>query len=61
MYTSEYLLMLCKQKLQTGLIKKVIFFVCVSSRNSLQSEEIVSELMYSFLIPELEKIRQKGL
>ncbi|XP_069569766.1 cilia- and flagella-associated protein 91 [Brachyistius frenatus] len=26
------------------------------SRNSLQSEEIVSELVYSFLIPELEKI-----
>lgn len=37
--------------------------MCVSSRNNLQSEEIVSELVYSFLIPEVEKIsvRQKGL
>lgn len=38
-------------------------FVFVSSRNNLQSEEIVSELVYSFLIPEVEKItvRQRGL
>ena len=37
--------------------------MCVSSRNSLQSEEIVSELVYSFLIPEVEKmrIRRTGL
>lgn len=31
--------------------------VFVSSRDDLQSEEIVSELVYSFLIPEVEKIR----
>lgn len=39
----------------------VVFFV--SSLNSLQSEEIVSEMVYSFLIPEVEKItiRQRGL
>lgn len=37
--------------------------MCVCSRNSLQSEEIVSELVYSFLIPEVEKIsvKQRGL
>lgn len=37
--------------------------VCARSRNSLQSEEIVSELVYSFLIPEVEKmsVRQRGL
>lgn len=37
--------------------------MCVISRNDLQSEEIVSELVYSFLIPEVEKIRfrQRGL
>lgn len=37
--------------------------VSVSSRNNLQSEEIVSELVYSFLIPEVERarVRQIGL
>lgn len=37
--------------------------VCVSSRTNLQSQEIVSELVYSFLIPEVEKmrVRQRGL
>lgn len=36
--------------------------VCVCSQSSLQSQEIVSELVYSFLIPEIEKIRvrQRG-
>lgn len=33
-----------------------IAYAVEESRNSLQSEEIVSELMYSFLIPEVEKI-----
>lgn len=34
----------------------------VCSQSSLQSQEIVSELVYSFLIPEIEKIRvrQRG-
>ncbi|KAM9804910.1 cilia- and flagella-associated protein 91 [Neosynchiropus ocellatus] len=38
-----------------------IAYALEESRNNLQSEEIVSELMYSFLIPEVEKIslRQK--
>lgn len=38
-------------------------FLCVISRNRLQSEEIVSELVYSFLIPEIEKmsLRQRGI
>lgn len=37
--------------------------LCVNSRNRLQSEEIVSELVYSFLIPEIEKMSfiQKGI
>ena len=29
--------------------------VCVYSRSNLQSEEIVAELVYSFLIPEVQK------
>ncbi|KAG8000601.1 Cilia-and flagella-associated protein 91 [Nibea albiflora] len=33
-----------------------IAYAMEESRNSLQSEEIVSELVYSFLIPEVEKI-----
>ncbi|XP_053185008.1 cilia- and flagella-associated protein 91 [Scomber japonicus] len=33
-----------------------IAYAVEESRNSLQSEEIVSELVYSFLIPEVEKI-----
>ncbi|XP_031725295.1 cilia- and flagella-associated protein 91 [Anarrhichthys ocellatus] len=33
-----------------------IAYAMEESRNNLQSEEIVSELMYSFLIPEVEKI-----
>lgn len=35
----------------------------MGSRTNFQSEEIVSELVYSFLIPEVEKmrVRQKGL
>ncbi|KAM8855259.1 cilia- and flagella-associated protein 91 isoform 2-T2 [Spinachia spinachia] len=38
-----------------------IAYAVEESRNSLQSEEIVSELMYSFLIPEVEKmaVRQR--
>ncbi|XP_047455956.1 cilia- and flagella-associated protein 91 [Mugil cephalus] len=36
-----------------------IAYALEESRNSLQSEEIVSELTYSFLIPEVERIRQK--
>lgn len=34
-----------------------IAYAMEESRNDLQSEEIVSELVYSFLIPEVEKIR----
>ncbi|XP_041806115.1 cilia- and flagella-associated protein 91 [Chelmon rostratus] len=34
-----------------------IAYAMEESRNNLQSEEIVSELVYSFLIPEVEKIR----
>ncbi|XP_070832333.1 cilia- and flagella-associated protein 91 [Chaetodon trifascialis] len=34
-----------------------IAYAMEKSRNNLQSEEIVSELVYSFLIPEVEKIR----
>uniref|UniRef100_A0A3Q3XD69 Cilia- and flagella-associated protein 91 n=1 Tax=Mola mola TaxID=94237 RepID=A0A3Q3XD69_MOLML len=34
-----------------------IAYAMEESRNSLQSEEIVSELVYSFLIPEVEKMR----
>ncbi|KAM9851226.1 cilia- and flagella-associated protein 91 [Aulostomus maculatus] len=34
-----------------------IAYTMEESRNSLQSEEIVSELVYSFLIPEVEKIQ----
>lgn len=36
--------------------------VCSCSRTYLQSEEIVAELVYSFLIPEVEKIsvKEKG-
>lgn len=43
--------------------KNVCMCVSVSSRNNLQSEEIVSELVYSFLIPEVERarVRQRGL
>ncbi|KAM9850139.1 cilia- and flagella-associated protein 91-like [Aulostomus maculatus] len=36
-----------------------IAYAIEESRNNLQSEEIVSELVYSFLIPEVEKIRIK--
>ncbi|XP_024915753.1 cilia- and flagella-associated protein 91 [Cynoglossus semilaevis] len=37
-----------------------IAYAMEQSRNSRQSEEIVSELVYSFLIPEVEKIRIRG-
>lgn len=52
---------------QTRLVNINHFYVCVrvcvSSRTNLQSQEIVSELVYSFLIPEVEKmrVRQRGL
>ncbi|XP_029386659.1 cilia- and flagella-associated protein 91 [Echeneis naucrates] len=38
-------------------INDIAYAMEESSRNDLQSEEIVSELVYSFLIPEVEKIR----
>ncbi|XP_030012745.1 cilia- and flagella-associated protein 91 isoform X3 [Sphaeramia orbicularis] len=51
-----------RQEIHT-LAKEVndVAYAMEDSRNSLQSEEIVSELVYSFLIPEIEKInvRQK--
>lgn len=45
------------------IINKNHLHVFVRSLNSLQSEEIVSELVYSFLIPEVQKIsvRKRGL
>uniref|UniRef100_A0A672ZM39 Cilia- and flagella-associated protein 91 n=1 Tax=Sphaeramia orbicularis TaxID=375764 RepID=A0A672ZM39_9TELE len=53
-----------RQEIHT-LAKEVndVAYAMEDSRNSLQSEEIVSELVYSFLIPEIEKInvRQKGM
>lgn len=45
-----------------SLAAEMTCLVCVRSQSSLQSQEIVSELVYSFLIPEIEKIRvrQRG-
>ena len=39
-----------------------LFLTLFSSRTSLQSEEIVAELVYSFLIPEVQKdfVKEKG-
>lgn len=39
-----------------------LFLMLFSSRTSLQSEEIVAELVYSFLIPEVQKdfVKEKG-